>query len=130
MIRILLLILFSLPALAQTPAVFNDFSPTVKGVTIGSSHCYLWVNLVGIWNAEVACYQVDKNGYPTVQQVQAELVGQTLRGEFDNIDGQFWWTVLPNGDGTTFWMMAALPTGCGAFDIPCGQSEVIQEGAI
>lgn len=58
-------------------AVFNDFSPTVKGVTIGPSHCYVWGNLPGGWATEWACYE---NG--VLVQIKVQIVGRRMVDTF------------------------------------------------
>jgi hypothetical protein len=39
-------------------AVYNNFSPTVKGITIGTYHCYFWMHASAPapWDNEIACY--------------------------------------------------------------------------
>lgn len=44
-------------ALGQTPTpVYNDFSPLVKGVTVGPDHCYFWLKQPGMNDVHTACY--------------------------------------------------------------------------
>ena len=42
---------------AQT-ATYNNFSPTVQGVTVGSYHCYFWfhASVPAPYDYEIACY--------------------------------------------------------------------------
>jgi len=53
-------LLIALPLLGQTPtttAVFNDFGPTTKGMTIGAMHCTVWgVIPYAPWKHEAVCY--------------------------------------------------------------------------
>ena len=51
-----------------------------------------------------------------------------MQGLFHSPDGDIWWDIEPNGNGTTFWFISGLPADCGAYEIPCGQSQVVQEG--
>ena len=138
LLRALLALAFATVGMGQTTpavAVFTDLSPTIKRMAIGNSHVTLWMHLAGastsvfVWDAEIACYEDNGNGVVFVSQIQVQPPGQTMKGECDTPDGQFWWSVMPNGDGTTFWFMGGMPAGCGAFDVPC-VGEVIQEGTI
>ena len=111
--KLLLLTILALPALAQN-AVFNQFSPTVIGMTIGTSHCYMWGNLTPPWVTEIACYTAGG-----LQQVQAQSSGQELTGffcdsvNFSTLPGKctgnsFSWLVTPNGAGG-FWQIYGQP---------------------
>src|SRR6185436_6078198 len=87
----LLVTLFALGLQAQV--VFNDFSPKVKGVTIGNVHCYFW-SLVGPWDAEIACYADN-----VLQQLQVKSPGS-----FGS--GYFVWKLTPTTfGGSILWMM-------------------------
>lgn len=45
---------------AQT-AIYNNFSPTVQGITVGNYHCYFWFHDVvpTPYDYEIACYGYD-----------------------------------------------------------------------
>lgn len=71
-------------------AVINNFSPTVKGVTIGSVHCYFW-SLPAPYDVEVACYQ------GTIPTIFAKSVGDKMVGSFPFVTGIITWILTPNG---------------------------------
>ncbi len=52
---LLLTSLLAASAFGQT-AVANNFSPAVKGITIGTTHCYMWGQSPGAGQVQVACY--------------------------------------------------------------------------
>ncbi len=39
----------------QSP-VYNDFTPLIKGVTVGAGHCYFWLRSPGAEDVHIACY--------------------------------------------------------------------------
>ncbi len=62
-----LFLLLGSSLLAQK-AVYSDYSPTVKGVTIGGIQCFFWFHasvyesaLAAGWEFESACYNAGKN---------------------------------------------------------------------
>lgn len=110
---LLLLPFLALPAIGQN-AVFNQFSPSVIGMTIGTSHCYMWGNLTPPYTLIVGCYTASG-----IQQVQAQVAGQELTGFFcDSVNfavlpgkcvgNSFAWLVTPNGAGG-FWQIFGSP---------------------
>ena len=102
-------------ASAQTAAVFNQFSPSVFGMTIGGSHCYVWLKLSGAWSNEVACYSGS-----AVEHVQAQPNGQIMQGHFKNADGEFTWIIKPSATaGAIDWQLVGTPTG-GASNVQGG----------
>lgn len=57
--RAVLLVGFAVAGSSQgTPAiaVFNNFSPTIKGWTLGTTYCWAWWNLPGALRVEAACW--------------------------------------------------------------------------
>lgn len=111
--KLLLLTFLSFPAFSQS-AIFNQFSPNVIGMTIGTSHCYMWGNLIPPYTLIVGCYTAGG-----LQQVQAQLPGQELTGFFcDSVNfsilpgkcvgNSFAWLVTPNGAGG-FWQIMGQP---------------------
>ncbi len=118
--RLLLVALLAIaaraPCGAQAAAVFNDFSPTVKGMTVGTSHCYLWAHVAPPWDMEVACYTAG-----VLRQIQVQPIGQSMSGTFAFCDsgsfvvpcaagGTITWLVTPNG-ATSLWQLTAQPNG-------------------
>ena len=53
--RLLLILALSTAAFGQT-AVINNFTATIKGVTIGTNYCYFWGQSPGASQVQVACY--------------------------------------------------------------------------
>lgn len=54
-----LLIGFAIAGISQGPpaiAVFNNFSPIIKGWTLGTTYCWAWWNLPGAARVEAACW--------------------------------------------------------------------------
>lgn len=91
--RIALLLLLGC-GLASAQAVVNDFSPTVKGVTIGAAHCYFWLKaptLPSPYVAEAACWQGT-----TLQLVQAAITGVSTDESFVFPGGSIIWQFSPN----------------------------------
>lgn len=73
--RLLALTLFAALLCGQGGVVINDFTPTVKGVTIGASHCYFWSQLPSPGWVHVGCYSgttLDINAIFQVVVNQAE----------------------------------------------------------
>ena len=87
----LILLLVGFPILAQTGAVFTQFTPTSWGIAIGPTHCYAWSKLAKPWVTEIACY--DSGG---LQQVSAQTAGKTMAGHFTSTDGDFTWIFSPS----------------------------------
>lgn len=54
--KLALISLLALPLFAQNLATFNNFSPTVKGVTVGNEHCYFWAHYPVRNKMTSACY--------------------------------------------------------------------------
>lgn len=95
-----------LTGFAQTPAVFRDFAPGVKGMEIGASHVYLWAHVNAPWDSEAACYV---NG--AIVQIQVRAPGSSMLGSCPMGDGGIiTWMVTPNGE-MLYWQMTAQPNG-------------------
>lgn len=84
---LLLLLLLGSSLLAQN-AIYNNFSPTVKGVTIGTVHCYAWfhASAPSPWDVEVACYSAGVVNYISVGKA-----GQTVQDTFNYSGGNIGW---------------------------------------
>lgn len=96
--RLALLSLVGLVLSAQQPtAVFNNFSPTVMGVTIGQVHCYFWFHVLPKpYDSEAACYASG-----VLQNVQASIPGVTTVESFDFDGGSIAWQLKPNATDPT-----------------------------
>ena len=93
MVKTLLLLLsFCGLAFAQSP-VYNNFSSTVKGVTVGSYHCYFWFHgsSPAPWDAEVACYGTAN------QKIEVSLPNQTVVDNWPFPLGNIGWQFIPSG---------------------------------
>lgn len=84
---LLLLVALSLPG-QQGAVVFNNFTATIKGVTIGASHCYFWSQSPAVGHVQTGCYL---NG---VLQYNAIAYSITQPGVVDS------WAFGANPDGT------------------------------
>ncbi len=103
----LLALLIAIPLFAQSTAVFTQFTPTSWGFVIGPAHCYAWNKLAPPWVTEIACYG------PGLQQVQAQIAGQTMVGDFRSADGEFTWLFTPSvagADGVSY-QIVGTPKG-------------------
>lgn len=96
--KILLLLLLLGSSLLAQNAVFNNFSPTVKGVTIGTVHCYFWfhASAVSPWDIEVACYN------PTIKYLNVGIAGQTMQDTFNYTGGSIGWILTSSGGVITY----------------------------
>lgn len=97
------------PAGGQTAAVFNNYSATIKGLTVGTSQCTMW-QLAGPWRIEVACYAGG-----VLKFIEAGTADETLVGSFPLLDGSgtIGWLVKPTGAATIVFD-ARCGTTCGA----------------
>jgi len=96
--------------------VFNNISPTTKGIAMGNSKITMWAKGSGSWNGgEVACYTGGIN-----KQIQVQVAGQAMVGSFVSPDGVFTWFMKPDPSGKIFWQMTA-----GAGDTP---PQLLQQG--
>lgn len=96
-------------------AVFNDFSPTIKGITIGNAHVYLWGRLAAPWSVEAAAY-IDG----VVKSIQVCAPGCGMVGSFPLPDGGiFTWVIIPTGPDAMNWQLTAKPSG---------GAEILQKG--
>lgn len=80
-------------------AVFNNFSSTVKGVTIGAIHCYFWVHGASPapWDSEVACYISGTTSFITVNLPGTQVGTPTSPLSFSKNGALITWTFTPNG---------------------------------
>lgn len=108
--RLLLLLLLLGSSLLAQNAVYNNFSPTVKGVTIGSTHCYFWFHgsSVSPYDIEVACYN------PTVVFLAVGLPGQTMVDSFNYPGGNIAWLFTSSGGVITFQLTGQGPSDSSA----------------
>lgn len=104
--KILLLLLFSVVGLHGQNAVYNNFSSTVKGVTIGTAHCYFWFHgsSVSPWDIEVACYN------PTATYLAVGMPGQTMADTFNYPGGNIGWLFTSSGGVITFQLTGQGPS--------------------
>lgn len=109
---LLLLILLAMPAQPQS-AVFNNFSASTKGITIGTSHCYFWwLAAGGFYDAEVACYTDN-----VLKILAVKVTGSDLIGSFPCPIGVITWMIRPDKR----YQFGALPVSNGA--------EIFREGS-
>ena len=88
-----LLFVLAAVATAQQP-VFNDFSPSVKGMTVGTSHCYFWSHLVG-YDLEIACYAngtlLKVEAFPRLPIARPDgIFGSALIGRYAFAPAEYW----------------------------------------
>lgn len=86
--KLLILLLWSVVGLNAQNAVYNNFSSTVKGVTIGTTHCYFWFHgsSPSPWDIEVVCYTSGTSQYLAVGKA-----GQTMQDTFNYASGNIAW---------------------------------------
>ncbi len=103
----LLALIVAIPLFAQSTATFTKFTATSWGIAVGASHCYAWNKLAAPWVTEIACYALALN------QVQAQVAGQILSGDFRSVDGDFTWIFSPSisGNGQVDYQIVATPKG-------------------
>lgn len=94
--KLITLLLFTLPIFSQT-AVYNNFSPTVQGITVGNYHCYLFMHTANIkpYEFESACYKDN-----ILQTIQVSLPGVPITQFFNFSGGYIGYLLKPNSDGT------------------------------
>lgn len=78
-IKLILLSVISLNA----QGVFNDFSPTVKGVTVGQEHCYFWANYPINLAVTSACYKNNRLVWISVQNFGPLDINDSISGQYD-----------------------------------------------
>lgn len=91
--KILLALLFLTIGL-KAQAVYNNFSPIVKGVTIGTTHCYFWFHSAVAsppYDIEIACYS------PSQTNVIAALPSNITQGSFPFSNGIITWLMTYSG---------------------------------
>ena len=104
---VLLLLLLGSSLLAQN-AVYNNFSPTVKGVTIGTTHCYIWFHgsAPTPYDIETACYISG-----VIKYISVGVAGQAMQDTFNYPAGNIGWLFTSSG-GVITWQL----TGQGPSD--------------
>lgn len=90
MTKLLFLALLAIPAWGQS-AVINNFTALVKGVTIGTTHCYFWGRSPVAGQVQIACYTSGVILKNTIQTVQA----QNEQGCFPFTNGNICWLMTP-----------------------------------
>ncbi len=88
---LLTLALLTAPAFGQS-AVINNFTALIKGVTIGTSHCYFWGQSPGASQVQAACYTNGVIVKNTIQTVSANNDQQCFPFGVSNIC----WLFKPN----------------------------------
>lgn len=92
----LLLVSFSL--LGQS-AQYNDYTPTVKGMTVGQNYCYFWFHSAVVasgWDYEVACYSGTNNVILSFKKS-----GVIFDSGFDFAGGSIRFIIAPNTSDPT-----------------------------
>ena len=77
-------------------AVYNNFSPTVKGITISTYHCYFWLHASAPspWDNEIACYSGSSTPLIMVGLPGVTIGLQTLK--LVSITGTITFSFTPN----------------------------------
>lgn len=88
--RKLLLLVLITATLLPAQAVWNNFSQTVKGVTIGQVHCYFFSLSGQQYDSEVACYTNN-----VLQSIFAKIPGSKLVGSYPTATGIITWILTP-----------------------------------
>ena len=116
-------LLLSLPLIrveAQSP-VFNNFSTTVKGVTVGTSHCYFWFQASAPvpYVLELACYTGT-----TLNKIAVMTINTSSLDFYSYTDG---------AGGTISWLLKSVGSSV-VYDIEAidtnGHQLLIQTGTI
>lgn len=92
----LIVALFTGCCYAQQP-VINDFTPEIKGATIGPVHCYFWAQYPVAGQLQMACY--DQNGTVVQNQVVSFATMVSSVGSVNFGVGAITWILSP-GTGT------------------------------
>lgn len=102
----LLLLLLLTGTYGFSQAVYNNFSPTVKGVTIKNSHCYVWAKLGLPYDTEVVCWEG-----AVLKKLIVGVANETIVGYFITADGQFTFLIFPRNGVMNFQLSGTPATG-------------------
>lgn len=112
--KILLLLLLSVIGLNAQNSIYNDFSATVKGVTVGSVWCYFWFHDGVYTSAHQAGFEFESACYESGNNVDLAFKkqGQSIKdGGFTFTNGYIRYTIRPNTTDPTKWDFALSSKG-------------------
>lgn len=95
-----LLLLASSYLVAQN-ATYSDYTPTVKGMSVGTNYCYFWFHSSVVatgWDYEVACYSGASNLILSFKKP-----GATFDSGYEFSGGSIRFIIVPNATDPTMY---------------------------